>query len=206
MRHFDLTRWVDYAHGLLPPEERAPMDAHLQQGCEECGMTAALFGRVASTAASNPNFDVPADLIDAALAIFPAKLTEVGLPWRTLIAKLSLDGFAATQPLGARAGNAAAHLMFEAEDYSVDLREEAEPNSLHCSLIGQVARRSDPPQVVTQVPVLLLAGDTVVARSLTNNFGEFCLEYLPQSNLRLAIAVETAGVRIEVPLNKLTGA
>jgi hypothetical protein len=52
-------------------------------------------------------------------------------------------------------------------------------------------------------PVLLRTGGRVVARGLTNDFREFCLEYRHRIRLRLCINLEDFGTQIEVPFSQL---
>jgi hypothetical protein len=54
------------------------------------------------------------------------------------------------------------------------------------------------------VLVLLAAGEDVVARAVTNRFGEFELEYEPAANLRLLLPIDVSGGRIELPLSRMT--
>jgi len=41
--------------------------------------------------------------------------------------------------------------------------------------------------MLANLPVILVAGDREVTRSISNTFGEFQLEYVPESDLRLLV-------------------
>ena len=58
---------------------------------------------------------------------------------------------------------------------------------------------------MSHVPVLLTRGRTVVARSLSNEFGEFQVEYEPQSALQLHIPVTPGRQAIRLALTELQG-
>jgi len=50
--------------------------------------------------------------------------------------------------------------------------------------------------------VILLAGEREVSRSISNSFGEFQMEYVPETDLRLLVPLESAGQELEVVLGK----
>jgi hypothetical protein len=66
-------------------------------------------------------------------------------------------------------------------------------------LVGQIVDRYDPARRLAAVAVTLRQGHTVTARSLSNEWGEFHLEYGPREHLRLELALEPE-MRIEIPL------
>jgi hypothetical protein len=68
------------------------------------------------------------------------------------------------------------------------------------SLLGQLLNRTAPSAPPAGMPVLLMAGDKVVARAVTNEFGEFTMDYRPRKNLRLCVPMQTEEARIEVSL------
>jgi hypothetical protein len=48
----------------------------------------------------------------------------------------------------------------------------------------------------------LLAGEREVSRSLSNSFGEFQMEYVPETDLRLLVPMESRGQELEVVLGR----
>ena len=63
-------------------------------------------------------------------------------------------------------------------------------------LVGEILRNSRP---LPEVPVLVAAGETIVARSLSGEFGEFQAENLPRDSLSLSLLVGH-DERIDLPL------
>ncbi len=91
--------------------------------------------------------------------------------------------------------------LYRAGDFSLDLRLEHEYGSRHVSLVGQLANPKQPLEKVANVPVILTSGKEILARAITNRFGEFQMEYEPKNRMRLYAAVAAdGGKRIEVPL------
>jgi hypothetical protein len=75
--------------------------------------------------------------------------------------------------------------MYVAGPYCVDLRLEREGGATYVRLIGQIANRESEEKGVSEVPVFLLSGDSVVTKTATNKFGEFAIDYAPRTGLKL---------------------
>ena len=65
--------------------------------------------------------------------------------------------------------------------------------------------RVAPVAPITAAPVLLTAGETIVARTVCDRYGEFLLEYDPQPQLQLQVVVDAGRRRLELSLDQ-TGA
>jgi len=123
-------------------------------------------------------------------------------------ASLVYDSLSNPQPVGVRGGHQIdRHSLFQAGDYSVDLRFEHEKGSANMVLVGQIANQKTPDDMVANVLVRLvggsIAGSRELARSMSNSFGEFQMEYVPEKNLRLLVPLESRGVELEVELGKM---
>jgi hypothetical protein len=202
MSHFDISEWTDLARGVLPDERRAALDGHLAEGCPECASAYAILRKAASVAAADRAWNVPPALVTAAEAIF-AEQQRVRPPLLSRIfARLIYDNIGELQPLGARAGHGASRqVAFDAGDYYLDLSVGGE--GVQVSLLGQFVSRKTPSVPLEGIPVLLVSEDSVIARTMTNQFGEFSLEYRSRKNLRLCLPVAAEGAQIEVPLEEL---
>ena len=69
-------------------------------------------------------------------------------------------------------------------------------------LVGQIANQKTPEEALANLPVILVAGNREVTRSISNTFGEFQLEYVPENDLRLLVPLEAKGQELEVELGK----
>lgn len=211
MSHYEIGRWADFARNVTAPRERAKMEEHLASQCAECGATLEFLRKVTATAALEPNYEsVTPDLSAAARRVFtlPALATrwpdKVLKALQVLVGRLTFDSAADLQPAGARAHRTdTRQVMYEAGDFCLDLRFDRERDSMHIMLVGQVANQKNPEFRVARLPVFILSGQKVVSQTASNEFGEFSLEYIPRSNLRLCVPVPEAGVRLEVSLKRL---
>ena len=68
-------------------------------------------------------------------------------------------------------------------------------------LVGQIANRKAPEEITNHFPVILFSGSRELTRSLSNSFGEFQLEYTPESDLHLLVPLGGHGPELEFVLN-----
>ena len=208
LRHFDITEWADYVRKLSSPEQMREMDVHLQDGCVKCNKTLGLLARFATICLREGAYEVPRDAEQRVKAL----ATRDKAPNRPLLeriwASLVYDGLSNPQPVGVRGGHQIdRHSLFYAGDYSVDLRFEHEKGSVNMVLVGQIANQKAPDDVIANVLVMLVAGSVAgsreLARSMSNSFGEFQMEYIPEKDLRLLVPLESRGLELEVQLGKV---
>jgi hypothetical protein len=95
------------------------------------------------------------------------------------------------------------HALYEAGNFCLDLHVEHERESATATLVGQLTDREDPDRPMARGPVLLRSRKAVVAHTMYNRFGEFELAYASAPYLRLSVAIDQAGKRIELPLSSL---
>jgi hypothetical protein len=202
-QHFDITEWADYARNLAPPDKHRQMQAHLEAGCLRCQKVQQLFSRFALVCARESALEVPHHAERSVKALFTLGRESRRSAFQRLWATLTYDSANALQPVGVRgAHQISRQVLFHAGDYSVDLRFEHEKGSASMVLVGQIANQKMPEQLMSNLPVILLAGDREVSRSISNSFGEFQMEYVPESDLRLLVPLESTGQELEVVLGK----
>jgi hypothetical protein len=120
-----------------------------------------------------------------------------------LLGSLVYDSLNDPQPVGVRGTHQInRQVLFHAGEYSVDLRFEHEKGSASMVLVGQIANQNAPDENLANVPVILVAGNRELTRSISNTFGEFQLEYVPESDMRLLVPLESRGQELEVVLGK----
>lgn len=206
MSHPSSTEWVDFVRGVAAPDVAAAMRAHLA-GCDACAGEERRWRLVAAEARDDLALEPPAHLIQFARAAFslqrPARLFSLpALAARLVFNSVDAAGQAGTRGL---AGEVSRQTLFEAGDFSVHLRLEQPAKATRVSLVGQIANRRAPTPPLAHVPVLLTRGRAVVARSLSNEFGEFQVEYEPQASLHLHIPLADGRQRIRLALADLHG-
>jgi hypothetical protein len=202
--HYDRASWVDHVRGLGAPDGRAALDSHAA-ACAGCSRTSQLWSRLAAIGEGDARDAVPAGVLRRARRIFVPPTPEKRANPIQLLAQLVYDSFRDPLPAGLRAEDRPSQIRFEAGPYSLDLhlnRERVDRErsaAARMVLVGQIAHRGEPDKRLPLLPVLLVKGRRVVASSVSNEWGEFHLEYDPRARVRLQIPVGE-NKRIEVPL------
>lgn len=200
MGHVDIERLADFVRGLGRRQDRAAIERHIAE-CDHCAEADRVLRSVAVFAAADTRYEPPPHVLRrtrALLAIERPRLIE-RLP--AIVARLVFDSFAQPLPAGVRGtAGLSRQTVYEAGDYAVDVTVEHGRESLIATLVGQVVSR-EPKRPVAAVPVLLTAGRTVIARTVSDVFGEFLLEYAPRSDLRLQVAVDDGRRRIDIDVS-----
>jgi hypothetical protein len=203
MTHYSIERWADFVRGLTPDPEREGMERHLSGGCGSCLSLVTLLRGVVETAAND--IDVPAAVLADAAAIFAPRRERGASRWAKLVAVLVFDSDAALAPAGVRsAGGGARRLAFSSEDFAVELLVDVTGPQRTVAITGQISAPGKPAEA-SALAVLLMSGRQVFERTLTNEAGEFHLEFPTRAQLRLCIRDEVRRREIEVPLGPMTG-
>ncbi len=200
MTRFEITRWCDFVRGLAGPEEAEEMRRSLAGPRPSREATA--MRRVAELARADRALDIPEYAIRGAKAIgslqrHPAAATDPATPsvWKQLSFEIVFDSLLHPAAAGTRELQSwDRQIVYRSSDYTVDVRVEYETDST--VLVGEILRKSRP---LSEVPILVAAGDHIIARSLSGEFGEFQAEDLPRDSLNLSLLVGS-GERIDLPL------
>jgi hypothetical protein len=204
--HFDRAEWADFVRNQVSPPQHQAMLSHLQSGCSKCRNIKELLERFAIICKSETTYGVPEAVERSVKAFFALNRQPRVSLFQRILGDLSYDSLDDPQPVGLRAGHQISrHVLFQAGDYSVDLRFEHERGSASMVMVGQIANRRMPEELMAHVPVILFSGTRELTRSLSNSFGEFQLEYTPQANLNLRVPLEARGQELEVVLNERGG-
>jgi hypothetical protein len=164
-----------------------------------------LWSEVYTSAQRESDYTPPGDAVRLAKASFmpsePEKTSVLGQ-----IAELVFDSI--SQPLAPAfrggvetVGSGARTLLYQSGDIRVDMWVEGRsPNRLNVT--GQVLNLHVSDQMVEKARVVLLQGERSLARTLTNELGEFQLEFRMQDDMRLAIEI-ALGRNVIIPLEIL---
>lgn len=173
------------------------MTSHLKSGCESCAKERAIWSKLAGFAKTEAEFEPPAHVVNAAKALMQAPKREIGekagLRVRE-IAELVFDSFLTPQLAGVRsaAGVGSRQLLYRAGEVMIDVRFEASDESERFALTGQVFRDQGSKVGMTRVPISLISGKNELARTSTNQFGEFYIEHeSADKNLQVSLEVNS---------------
>ena len=192
MTHFDITQWSDFVRGVGEPAVLAAMGQHLDDGCDRCQYAATTMDAITVTAQAEKEFPVPPNVVHFARSIFVLQVPERVNLLPRIAARLLYDSFRDPLPAGVRSQHhISRQTLYEAGPYHVDLRLDHERGAPHISLVGQIVDQQDPQKSCGGIPVFLLSGkNEIVAQSVSNQQGEFLMEYEPRKSLHLIVDVD----------------
>src|SRR5712691_4438639 len=197
MNHFDISKWADFVRSLIEESAQVAMERHLASGCRKCRRTTDQ-----AATRSDSQVHVPDYALRCARAIFFLQQPEKVQILPRIPTQLLYDSFREPLPAGLRTQQRLSRqTLYQAGDYSLDLRLENERGSSRVALVGQIENRNHPEKRVSNVPVLLVSGKQILAHVVSNSLGEFQMEYMPSKHLRLYVPVPQADKRIEGPIN-----
>jgi hypothetical protein len=201
MLHADAATCADFVRGLLPPDARTALARHITV-CRTCAGTVDWLRAVTAVAAADGEYEPPPHVLRRARAVFALERPRLIRALPRLVGKLMFDSLTQPALAGVRGpAGASRQAVFEAGDYAVDITVDQASGSSRTMLVGQVMSRVAPVAPITAAPVLLTAGETVVARTVCDRFGEFLIEYEPQPRLQLHVVVDAGKRRLEMPLD-----
>ncbi len=179
------------------------MTRHLAE-CSSCQATHDRFARVAQRMQADLRYEIPEHVTRNARAIFRANAPSKRTLLQEVTGSLVFDSLGQSALAGARSGTPGMrHTLYEAGDYSVDIRLEEERGSTRVNMVGQLALRSQSTDSFDGVPIMLLSGRKIVAESVSNEFGEFQLNYEPNPRLKLHVPIRKRKQCIELQLGWL---
>ena len=188
MSHFTPAQWIEFKHGLLTQEEAALLQSHLDNDCEECLKSIAMWRTFSEFLSQEARYTPPDHIVRSVKRAY-----VLYKPWKWLIetaerAQLIFDSFMQPAPAFVRSATSASrHLVHESRPFVIDLRLETVGDRLF--LIGQILNSESPDEIPQGIDIFLLEDEDLVAREKTNGSGEFEIQYTRERNLRLFVNI-----------------
>jgi len=189
MNHFPAEGWFDFARGMLSPEQRAPMQSHLDSECDRCFNIVETWQTVLETVRREVAYRPPANAVQFVKAAYVPGSQWAWLPRIATMARLVFDSFRHPAAAVRSSMPCSRQFLHEAEPFVIDLRVESEPAQKRVWLMGQVLNSEKPDTKIEGVDVVLLSGERLLARTTTNPSGEFEFEYHDERGLQLFINI-----------------
>jgi len=168
------------------------MQKHIDDGCESCTLALRTWESVLTTAEDESSLTPPDDIVRVVKSFAPAANAGPSV-------RLVFDSNLQPAPAGIRGSISARQLLYQTDDYYVDLRLEPRRESERACLVGQVMNRSGSDTIARGVAVRLKTGTLPLAETTVNQFGEFQFEFDATSDLCISI-VRDQDVEILLPL------
>lgn len=196
MKHFSQEEWADFARNALSGEQKEAMQNHLQNGCKGCTSTLSIWLRVHKAAGRESAYQPPDSAVRMTKGMGAAHLH----PASGSAPKLLFDSARNIVAAGVRSTSTLGRqVLYGVDPFRIDLRMEPLMDSDKVSIVGQILNAADPAKHSGDLPVVLWKGRKILAKSLTNNFGEFQVECDLEEDLHLQLSLPT-GAEVMIPL------
>lgn len=193
MKHFSEESWSDFVRNVVPENTRMEMQQHIDSGCKKCIASLQVWQNVVAITAEESAFTPPADVIRIVKSqLAPPMQASSGV-------RLLFDSNLQPVTAGIRGSIAATQFLYETDDYFIDLRLEPRREGDRASLVGQILKRAGKDRTTQGVTVRLQERQLPIARTSTNQLGEFQFEFAATTQVCLAIS-QDSGHDIILPL------
>ena len=197
MTHFGPEEWADFARRNMTVEDEARMQDHLETGCEACVQTLQLWLGVLEVASGLNVYSPPDSGLRFVKALYRAFPPQRPRDVRVDVARLVIPQLVQPSLEGVRAPEGERrHFMFQRGNLLLDVQIEARPDEGRISMAGQILDPVAPSGRFGERPVTLLSEDAELAKALTNQFGEFHLEFGAADDLILVIQLESESLLV----------
>jgi hypothetical protein len=195
--HYNLDEWAEFGLGIAGAEQRERQQKHLDEGCTKCANAVGIWRRVREMAVQEDSFLPPESAIRYARTlyrVFPP--AETGSTFIQL-ARLVFDSRIQPALAGVRSGTEAPErFLFQGDNLVLDVLMEPRQESEPVSLLGQIFDPLNPAHLYNNLPVTLLREAGEMARTTTNEAGEFQLTFNPAQNLLLVVQLGKQAVLV----------
>ncbi|HEY0704814.1 MAG TPA: hypothetical protein VGD60_18745 [Candidatus Acidoferrales bacterium] len=158
--------------------------------CRDCAEELAVWSQVTKMGGRERGYEPPSGVVRIVKTAIIGTAPVRGTSRIREFAQLVFDSFRQAQVEGARSAMPGPRqLLYRAGAIVIDMRLEERPGSDRSSLLGQVFSSENNDEGMNEVPVHLLSGRDEVAKTQTNLFGEFHLEYDKAKDLQVSLAV-----------------
>ncbi|MBI2816268.1 MAG: hypothetical protein HYX72_04960 [Acidobacteria bacterium] len=191
MEHFTLEDWLDYARVKEHAEHRELMQQHLNEGCMPCARAVEIWKKVAEVASHEISYAPPESVVRCVKAVYYLYEPEKALFGVINIARVVFDSFRQPALEGVRGTTVSMRqILFKRGDIFVDVRIEAQTGPDQIVIIGQIADPASQAMSFSDIPIVAVSGRETLARTVTNDLGEFRLEFSPADEVQVIVNFE----------------
>jgi hypothetical protein len=198
--HFAAEHWADFVRKVAAADQMSAMERHLSDGCQSCTKAHAEWQSVCDVAAKDGSYEVPEATVRVARAVFsiqqvPGRLTRLVDAVKVLFDSERLPAVAGVRSAWGGRGR---KVLYHMGDFLVDVQIEPTRDGQRTIVIGQVVSANESADSVG-VPVVLLRDLSVIGKGVTNESGEFHVEFEgPSGNLSVALGLREEGTVVSL--------
>jgi len=199
--HFTAEHWADFVRKVAAADQMSAMERHLSEGCQSCTKAHAEWQSVCDVAAKDRSYEVPEATVRVARAVFSTQPVPGRLTRLVDAVKVLFDSELLPAVAGVRSGwgGRGRKVLYHMGDFLVDVQIEPTRDGHRTIVLGQVVSANESADNVHGVPVVLLRDLSVIGKGVTNESGEFHVEFEgPSGNLSVALGLREEGTVVSL--------
>jgi hypothetical protein len=197
--HFSDEAWADFVRGVMSPETSRPMQQHLDDNCDQCRSRQSFWNLVARAAIKELGYQPPGfaiRLVEDAFKSMQPPPAPTGPPERArLIPAASIERVLANVR---GPGNTPHHLLYETNDFLVDLRVRVRGDGSGV-VVGEIVPKTGMVAAAAGTRVDLKQTNRVVQQTEADEFGGFQLEWDSSDDSKILLEIPDGRI-IEIVL------
>jgi hypothetical protein len=187
VKHFNSQEWADFIRGVAGPQIAREMEDHAGK-CQSCASELSAWAALSLAMRRERNYEPPTSVVRVVKAAMSGAKPETVSSRVRIFAQLVFDSLMQPQAAGVRGTmTGPRQLLYRAGPIVIDMRLEERPGTDRHSLVGQVLSSENSEEGMNELPVHLLCGRSEIAKTRTNLFGEFQLEYEKAKDLQVSL-------------------
>ena len=171
MPHPKISDWTDYVRAVADEDDRSAMRSHLDSGCRPCQAVGAGLERVLTTAENDGAVAPPDGAVRSVRAFFDMQRPEAQSRWSELAMRQAFDSALAPMVASRSSSLASRQMLFESDDYTLELSVDYTPGEVDAVLRGQIMESHGEPR--SHTPVFLVGDGEVIGRAISAQHGTF---------------------------------
>ena len=171
MRHPKISDWTDYVRAVADESDRSALQGHLDGGCRPCQAVVTGLEQVITTAEIDGAVAPPAGAVRSVKAFFDMQQPEAASRWSELVMRQAFDSSMAPMVASRSSSLASRQMLFESDDYTLELSVDYTPGEVDAVLRGQILQSHGEPR--SHTPVFLVGDGEVIGRAISAQHGTF---------------------------------
>lgn len=194
MKHPTYETLISHIENQLPEGDRARIEEHLSQPCQQCDNEMAQLRLVLDAAGADTTIAPPPDVLRRAVAAFRERPVTVRRPVLSVLAELLFDSRLQLSPMASRGAARTRQMLFATQQLDIDLN--ITPEHREHNLAGQILDREQADEYPAAFVSLQNETGTVQRSMEADSLGQFTFKQIPPGVYDLVIDLGSQEVAI----------
>jgi hypothetical protein len=194
MNHPTYETLISHIENQLPDSDRARVEDHLSQPCQQCSDRIAQLRLVLGAAEADTTIAPSPNVLRRAMAAYRERLVAAQRPFLSVLAELLFDSHLQLSPMASRGAARTRQMLFATQQVDIDLN--ITPEHREHNLAGQILDREQADKYPAAFVSLQNETGTVQRSVEADSLGQFTFKQIPPGVYDLTIDLGSQEVAI----------